>query len=141
MLIGAPACEPSRASLMSGRRPSTSGCYLNGNKWKGFVPEGISLNHTLRKAGYKTFAIGKIYHGHGNSGYESGWDEYPDLIKPEAEQPTKYQGYFEPLPLDLKDEDLPDWQMVDYSEYPVHENRFRNNLFFDGTVRPVEWLP
>ena len=27
------------------------------------------------------------------------------------------------------------------TKIPVHENRFRNNLFFDGTVRPVEWLP
>src|SRR4029079_11777853 len=30
----APACNPSRASLMSGLRPSSTGCYLNEENWR-----------------------------------------------------------------------------------------------------------
>jgi len=131
-----PACEPSRAALMSGRRASTSGCYMNGNKWTKYVPEGISLNHTLKKSGYKTFGIGKIYHGHKNGGYESGWDEYPDLKPTGAKQPTKYQGYFEPLPLDLKDQDLPDWQMVDYCEEKLNQKHDQPFFLACGFIKP-----
>ena len=69
----APACNPSRASLMSGMRPSTTGCYLNAQKWTKYVKEGLALNHHFRKSGYTTVAMGKIYHGHSNTGYESGW--------------------------------------------------------------------
>ena len=35
-----PACEPSRAALMSGQRPWTTGCYTNGDKWMQIIPEG-----------------------------------------------------------------------------------------------------
>src|SRR5688572_6016670 len=34
----APLCNPSRAALMSGLRPSTTGCYQNGDNWKKFIP-------------------------------------------------------------------------------------------------------
>lgn len=131
-----PACEPSRAALMSGRRASTSGCYLNGHTWTKYVPEGISLNHTLKKAGYKTYAIGKIYHGHGNSGYASGWDDYPGLTHNGSPKPEKYQGYFEPLPLDMKDEDIPDWQMVDYCEKKLNEKHDQPFFLACGFIKP-----
>jgi arylsulfatase A-like enzyme len=131
-----PACEPSRAALMSGRRASTSGCYLNGHTWTKHVPEGISLNHTLKKNGYKTYAIGKIYHGHSNSGYASGWDEYPNLTHNGSPKPSKYQGYFEPLPLDMKDEDLPDWQMVDYCEKKLNEQHDEPFFLACGFIKP-----
>src|SRR6185312_2207556 len=35
----APACNPSRASLMSGQRPSTTGCYNNAQNWRPGISE------------------------------------------------------------------------------------------------------
>ncbi|NQT86866.1 sulfatase-like hydrolase/transferase, partial [bacterium] len=108
----APACEPSRAALFSGMRPSATGCYLNGHTWKKYVPEGISLNATFKKAGYFVAAMGKTYHsstGGLKNVYASGWSEYPPMVKSSTGGASKYQGYFEPLPLDLKDTDLGDW--------------------------------
>src|SRR3954452_140259 len=35
----APVCNPSRAALMSGLRPSTSGVYDNGNDWRKAISE------------------------------------------------------------------------------------------------------
>src|ERR1700712_2130836 len=48
----APVCNPSRAALMSGLRPWTTGVYENGNDWRTVIPESLPLTTTLRKAGY-----------------------------------------------------------------------------------------
>src|SRR3954463_8102423 len=39
----APSCNPSRAALMSGLRPSTSGVYDNPNDWRTVIPEDLTL--------------------------------------------------------------------------------------------------
>src|SRR4026208_230079 len=39
----APVCNPSRAALMSGKRPSTTGVYDNGQDFQPAIPEDITL--------------------------------------------------------------------------------------------------
>ena len=62
----APLCNPSRTSLMTGLRPSTTGIY-GLSPWFRNVPELkdlVTLPQYLRKhGGYKTYTTGKIYHG------------------------------------------------------------------------------
>src|SRR5687767_2120823 len=70
----APACNPSRASLMSGQRPSTTGCYLNGQNWRPGISEDKLLNTHFARAGYRVYGAGKIYHGAGDRGGE--WSDY-----------------------------------------------------------------
>jgi arylsulfatase A-like enzyme len=118
----APLCNPSRAALMSGMRPSTTGCYRNQDDWKKCVPEGMSLPATLKNAGYAVYGAGKIYHG--NSFYPSEWDDYEPARGPHSEKavdpdggskgPTKLEGFQTPVTHDLDDADLPDWRIVDY---------------------------
>ena len=71
----APACNPSRIALMSGLRPSTSGCYDNSQDWRPYVSEDKLLNTVLMRAGYNTFGCGKLYHG--SYGHGESWTEYP----------------------------------------------------------------
>ena len=75
----APLCGPSRASLMSGLRPSTTGIY-------GMIPDDeirsenpatkdiIFLPEYFRNNGYHTMGIGKLFHKHAPEGVfdESG---------------------------------------------------------------------
>ena len=58
----APVCNPSRTALMSGKRPSTSGVYDNGQDFAPAIPEGITLTTQFLRAGYLVFGTGKIYH-------------------------------------------------------------------------------
>ena len=56
----APSCNPSRASLMSGLRPSSTGCYENNQNWRPGISEDKLLNSHLAKNGYAVFGAGKI---------------------------------------------------------------------------------
>src|SRR3954468_10094721 len=58
----APACNSSRASLIAGQRPSTTGCYENGQNWRPGISEEKLLNTQFARAGYRVFGAGKIYH-------------------------------------------------------------------------------
>ena len=75
----APACNPSRAALMSGRRPSTTGIYRNPDPWKERIPSAETLNVHFRSAGYYTAAAGKIYHG--GVGRRADWDSVYERTK------------------------------------------------------------
>ena len=61
----APLCNPSRTSLMTGRRPTTTGVYGLA-PWIRNVPELadlVTLPQHFEAAGYRTLIGGKIYHG------------------------------------------------------------------------------
>ncbi len=81
----APACNPSRAALMSGLRPSTSGIYHNRDDWRKAIPEAKTLPSLFRRHGYYVAGAGKIYHG----GFDrrSEWDDYFKRKKPKERRP------------------------------------------------------
>ena len=56
----APACNPSRASLMTGIRPWNSGVYLNPQPWRPAMPDAVLLPKHLSQHGYYSTGAGKI---------------------------------------------------------------------------------
>ncbi len=63
--IQSPLCNPCRASLMTGLRPSTTGIYglRPGIRDVEATRDAVTLPQSLMAAGYFTFTCGKIYHG------------------------------------------------------------------------------
>lgn len=109
----APVCNPSRAALMSGLRPSATGVYENGNDWRTVISEDLPLTTAFRRAGYYVYGAGKIYHG----AYPrlSEWDDY---LANEGRNPSpagdRGVGGIAFAPLDCNDEDMQDYRIVDY---------------------------
>lgn len=55
-------CSPSRISLLSGRRPATSGIYSIGPTLRSRMPDVITLPQHFKNEGYFTRSLGKVYH-------------------------------------------------------------------------------
>ena len=75
----APLCGPSRASLMTGLRPSTTGIYgmIDDNNIKSDNPATADIKFLpeyFKEQGYHTLGIGKLFHRHAPDGLfdESG---------------------------------------------------------------------
>jgi arylsulfatase A-like enzyme len=120
-----PLCNPSRTSLMTGLRPSTTGIYGLA-PWIRNVPalkDTVTLPQYLKKhGGYRNYTTGKIYHG-GNGRRKT--DREFDIIGPAAgvgvKPPKKLVETPAPHPLvdwgvfPHKDEDKGDWKVASWA--------------------------
>jgi arylsulfatase A-like enzyme len=131
----APVCNPSRAALMSGLRPFTSGVYENNNDWRTVISQDLPLTTTFRKAGYFVCGAGKIYH----EAYRrrSEWDDYLDREGPDP-QPTGNTGVggIKFAPLDCQDGDLREWRIVNYGIEQLKKRRDQPLFLAIGLHKP-----
>ena len=119
-----PLCNPSRTSLMTGLRPSTTGIYGLA-PWIRDVPawkDVVTLPQYLSRHGYHTYSTGKIYHG-GNGrrktdkefdhlGPPAGVGARPKekLVQTPARHPLVDWGVFP-----HRDEDKGDWKVASWA--------------------------
>ena len=57
----APICNPSRASLLTGVRPYTSGVYNNAQPFRNALPDAITMPQYFTANGYEVFGAGKDF--------------------------------------------------------------------------------
>jgi iduronate 2-sulfatase len=94
----APLCGPSRASLMTGLRPSTTGIYgmIDDNKIKSdndATRDIIFLPEYFKSHGYHTMGIGKLFHHHApDSLFDESGGRYPGF-GPLPEKRFVWDGY------------------------------------------------
>lgn len=71
-------CNPSRASLMTGRRPDTIKVWDLQAHFRDTLPDVVTLPQHFKNRGYYTRSIGKIYHGNGPPAKDPpSWSEDP----------------------------------------------------------------
>lgn len=125
-----PLCNPSRTSLMTGLRPSTTGIY-------GLAPwfrtleqyeDHVTLPQYLAKHGYRTYSTGKIYHGgYGRRKNDNEFHELgpgasvgarpkQKLVDTPAKHPLVDWGVFP-----HKDEDKGDWKVASWAVEKLNE--------------------
>ena len=131
----APVCNPSRTSLMTGLRPSTTGVYNNANDWRPEISEELTLPTAFRHAGYYVAGAGKIYH----EAYRrhSEWDDYLESPGKDPE-PTGDTGVggIKFAPLDCRDEDLREWKVVNYGIEQLQKPHDKPLLLTLGLFKP-----
>lgn len=131
----APACNPSRAAIMSGLRPSTTGVYHNSQDWRPVISEDRCLTTAFRKAGYAVLGAGKIYHE--AFARPAEWDDY---LKKGGGNPapigSRGVGGIQFAPLDCRDEDLGDWNIVDYGVEQLGKQHTRPFFLAVGIHKP-----
>ncbi len=55
-------CNPSRTSMLTGKRPDTTRIYDLQTHFRRYLPNAVTLPQQFRRAGYETTAFGKIFH-------------------------------------------------------------------------------
>lgn len=70
----APACNPSRVSVLTGLRPTTSGVYENDSDWRAALPGVVTLPMLFRQNGYEMLGLGKTFHSDDQDA--EAWDQY-----------------------------------------------------------------
>jgi arylsulfatase A-like enzyme len=132
----APVCNPSRASLLTGVRPSTSGVYQNYHPWRLALPNAITLPQYFMANGYEVVGIGKIFHDSFND--SASWQKYYPQFRQltPATIPVNGFGNFDWAPLQAKDEDMADYKAVQLGIDFLNEDH-RNPFFLAvGIKRP-----
>lgn len=142
----APLCNPSRASLMTGVLPSTSGVYENNQPMRQSqaLAGAITLPQYLRSSGYSVTGGGKIYHG----GFPDpqSWDEYfPSQRQnqpPNPEPPnTPVNGipnaaHFDWSPLDVRMEEMGDYRTMEWVRARLAKRQDKPFFLACGIFRP-----
>lgn len=71
-----PKCAPSRAAIMTGLRPSTTGLYDNGHWWYPNFPDVMTIPQCFRNNGYQVVGAGKIFHHTAGNNPPNQWDDF-----------------------------------------------------------------
>lgn len=79
-------CRPSRASLMTGARPETTGLFHNYVALRELQPDILTLPQHLISQGYETVYCGKIFHN-GDTDEAHSWSRSPVQNLPGIEKP------------------------------------------------------
>lgn len=67
-------CNPSRAAVLLGQRPGTSGIYGNNTDWRAAAPGIVTLPRHFKAHGYTVLGAGKISHDTWQQ--PADWDEF-----------------------------------------------------------------
>ena len=80
-------CRPSRASLMTGTRPETTGLFHNYVALRDLKPDIITLPQHFIANGYETVYCGKVFH-RGDTDEENSWSRKPAKVN--LKKPVNY---------------------------------------------------
>ncbi len=135
----APACNPSRTSLMTGLRPSTSGVYGNADVWRDALPDAVTLPQHFMLHGYEVLGGGKTFHGPQNEA--ASWEAYyqfKGFLHPKLKPANGIAGtgHFDWSGLPARSEETEDHKLAAWAERYLLEEHRRPFFLAVGFYRP-----
>jgi arylsulfatase A-like enzyme len=136
----APACNPSRAALMSGLRPFQTGIYTNGDPAQSVMRDTVTINRHFLASGYRALGGGKIYHGFSSEGRDDTWTEWKGLYPTAGDHETNLNGlkrdHFDWGPIAAKSEDMGDTKLTDWAIGELQKTSDQPLFLAVGYVKP-----
>ncbi len=105
-----PVCNPSRASVLTGLRPNTTGVHDNPTDFREVLPGVITLPQHFKTYGYHTRSVGKVAHG------DAAWKDDLSWSAPIWRQQWKY----------IDKTMSPSWQALDVADDELEDGKIAN---------------
>ena len=128
----APACHPSRTAIGLGKRPSTTGVYLN-ERFQN-TPDvvvtraSVGLESYFKQNGYDVRVGGKVISGTGFKG--------PKTHAADRSSNDSLKSFRGSGPLDVEDKELGDYQLVDWAVQHFEQPRDKPLFLAAGFIKP-----
>ncbi len=136
----APLCNPSRVSLLTGMEPSRSGVYGNGERFREYLPNAVTLMQYLRNHGYSAKGGGKIFHGANRAGDDASWDFYfkatTTRARPKRPDDLPNTAWAPWGPLDVADAQMFDAKVVDWTISELNQSHDKPFFVACGFTKP-----
>lgn len=135
----APLCNPSRSSILTGRRPDNLKILSNAPHFRGIHPRIQTMPEVFKNHGYTSVGIGKIFHNWGQAlrGDPQSWSG-PEVFH---WAPHSQDWYLPGRPFEIHD-DIPKGpavQMVDVPDEAYLDGRIANEAI--STLRNLRETP
>ena len=145
----APACNPSRAALMTGVAPHRSGVYLNSQDWRPALKDVTTMPRHFHDNGYWAAGAGKIYHGRFSE--NTYWDDYwpsRENSRPSDPAPDDLPvngipdtGHFDWGPVNVANEEMGDHQVSEWIMGQLRREHDKPFFLAFGVFRPhLPWF-
>jgi uncharacterized sulfatase len=137
-----PLCQPSRTSLLSGRRPETTRVWTLQTPTRRHLGDAVFLPEYFKNHGYHTVHAGKIYHTGDHAEDARSWDvEYrdfgknpsPDGMLANVEAKGVKNHSFRWGIEDIPDEETPDGMMARKAVQHIEQSVKKRQPFFVAT--------
>jgi iduronate 2-sulfatase len=139
-----PVCNASRASLLTGLRPESTGVFDNATHFRKQAPDVVTLPQHFKEHGYITQALGKLYHGAFEKAYVGR-----SLDDPRSWSGTNWYGspqyYFSPQGIKVAREvygtkfhksgsELNDWKTEFVQGLATEAPNVEDSVLYDGAM-------
>ncbi len=128
-----PVCNPSRASVLTGLRPNSTGVNDNPTDFREVLPNVVTIPQHFKTFGYHTRSVGKVAHG------DAAWDDTLSWSAPIWREPWRYIDKTKNpswKALDVADDELDDGRIANATIEVLSEIQNKNFFLAVGFNRP-----